>query len=126
MITSKANEPDKQSTVRSIICLDYDDLSSAKDDIVGKVGEAFGYEGLGILAVRNVPNLQKLREKLLSVGRHFAEDLPEETRKNMSTQSHIGHLAGRTAKKNCRAGQITAKVRTITIPLKTFRTQIAK
>ncbi len=81
VITSKANDSDKQSTVRSIICIDYDDLSSAKDDIVGKVGEAFGYEGLGILAVRNVPNLQKLREKLLSVGRHFAEDLPEETRK---------------------------------------------
>ena len=71
VITSKANEPDKQSTVRSIICLDYDDLSSAKDDIVGKVGEAFGYEGLGILAVRNVPNLQKLRQKAIVRGKTF-------------------------------------------------------
>ena len=81
VVSAEANKPDEQSKPRSIICLDYDDLASTKDDIVDKVGEAFGYEGLGILAVRNVPNLQKLREKLLSVGRHFAEDLSEETRK---------------------------------------------
>eukprot|EP00943_MAST-04B_sp_MAST-4B-sp1_P009261 g9261.t1 len=70
-----------QTTAKNITSFSYADLLAEKGEIVEKIGEAFGYDGLGILAVQDVPNLQQLREKLLSTGRHFAEDLSEESRK---------------------------------------------
>ena len=69
VISAEANKPDEQSAVRSIIWQDYDDFK-AKDDIVDKVGEAFGYEARNTCRSQRA-KLAKLREKLLSVGRAF-------------------------------------------------------
>jgi isopenicillin N synthase-like dioxygenase len=59
-----------------VIVLDYNEL--IKDvDYSSSIEEAFGFNGLGILAVKNVPNLSKLREDILPLAHKFA-NLPDE------------------------------------------------
>ena len=80
--TTTKSPPSKPptSTFKNIVSLNYNNLLKEDPTIISKIGEAFGYNGIGILAVQDVPNLQELRTKLLSTGRHFAEDLSPSTR----------------------------------------------
>jgi len=80
--TTTTSPPSKPptSTFKNIVSLNYNNLLKEDPTIISKIGEAFGYNGIGILAVQDVPNLQELRTKLLSTGRHFAEDLSPSTR----------------------------------------------
>lgn len=55
----------------AIVVLDYHDLI-ADIDLSPQIEEAFGWEGLGILTVKNIPNLVELRSKLLPLAREFS------------------------------------------------------
>ena len=78
--TNSPSSKPPTSTFKNIVSLNYNNLLKEDPTIISKIGEAFGYNGIGILAVQDVPNLQELRTKLLSTGRHFAEDLSPSTR----------------------------------------------
>ena len=61
-----------------VVLLDFHDL--LKNSVPLKAIEiAYGYDGLGILAVKNVPEVKELRAKLLPLARKFA-NLPENVR----------------------------------------------
>jgi len=62
-----------------VILLDYKELVKENSDYTESIGEAYGFDGLGILAVKNIPNLSKLRQDLLPLGHKFA-NLPEEAK----------------------------------------------
>jgi len=56
--------------------LKYEDLKSGKD-LTASIAEAFGYKGIGLLAVSGIPNYPDLRKKLLNLCYKFAT-LPKE------------------------------------------------
>jgi isopenicillin N synthase-like dioxygenase len=55
----------------NVIVLDYADLVSGKD-MTEQIGEAYGFDGIGLLAVRNIPGLKRARLDLLPLARKFA------------------------------------------------------
>lgn len=44
------------------------DLKNDEKDLSGEIEQAFGSEGMGILAVSNVPDLESMRKKLLPLA----------------------------------------------------------
>jgi isopenicillin N synthase-like dioxygenase len=63
-----------------VVVLDYEKLRDPEADFSDSIEEAFGYDGLGILTVRGVPNLSECRAALLPLGHKFA-NLPEEIKR---------------------------------------------
>ena len=61
-----------------VVTLDYNDLV-ANENLSAKIEEAFGISGLGVLTVKNVPNLPTHRAALLPLAREFAI-LPEQVK----------------------------------------------
>ena len=61
----------KKIIEQKIIELDYDDLVNEKD-LSDKIEKAYGKDGLGILLVNNVPNLEKVRKPALENTFKFA------------------------------------------------------
>lgn len=55
----------------NIVTLDYNKLV-AREDLSNEIEEAFGYNGLGVLTVSNVPNLTEARNQLLPLAYKFA------------------------------------------------------
>lgn len=70
--------PAVEQATRQVVSLDFTDLD-ADVDLTDRIGEAFGYDGLGILTVKNIPGLPELRQNLLPLARTFA-DLPDEVK----------------------------------------------
>lgn len=64
------------STGSSIVVLDYNDLIVNKVNIKD-IEAAYGFDGLGILAVKNVPRMQELRQRILPLATRFAH-LPKD------------------------------------------------
>lgn len=62
----------------SVVTLDYNDLISGVD-LTEDIERAYGYEGLGVLTVKNVPGWLEARGRLLPLARTFAV-LPEEVK----------------------------------------------
>lgn len=60
----------------NVVELDYNDLVAGKD-LTAQIAEAYGFDGVGVLTVKNVPNYSQAREKLLPLARKFAI-LPDE------------------------------------------------
>lgn len=56
----------------NVVALNYRDLIQADYDASEAIREAFGFEGLGILVVKNVPNSAECRAKLLPLARRFS------------------------------------------------------
>lgn len=54
------------------ITLDYNDLVNGVN-LIDKISEAYGYDGLGILTVSNIPSLNESRLKLLPLAKKFAD-----------------------------------------------------
>ena len=54
-----------------IVTIEYGQLLST-EDLGSKIEEAFGFTGLGILLVRNIPQYCENRKKLLPLARQFA------------------------------------------------------
>ena len=50
-----------------VVLLEYEDLIANKD-LTASIAEAYGFEGLGILAVRGVPEFVERRQNLLPVS----------------------------------------------------------
>ena len=59
------------STARSVVVLDYSELVSARQ-LFAKVEEAYSPEGLGILFVKNIPQWEERRARLLPLARRLA------------------------------------------------------
>jgi len=55
----------------TIVCLRYEDLLAEKD-LTEQIGEAYGFDGLGLLTVSGVPGLSESRANLLPLARKFA------------------------------------------------------
>jgi len=64
-----------EKTEQGVVVLDYADLKAGKD-LSASVEEAYGFNGIGLLVVKNVPNFVELRQKLLPLGAQFAK-LPD-------------------------------------------------
>eukprot|EP00299_Pterocystis_sp_00344_P009784 c4228_g1_i1.p1 GENE.c4228_g1_i1~~c4228_g1_i1.p1 ORF type:complete len:359 (-),score=86.90 c4228_g1_i1:18-1094(-) len=62
-------------TSQAVVVLDYQDLVAEKD-LSAEIARAYGFDGLGILAVRGVPGFDEKRRRLLPLARAFAL-LPE-------------------------------------------------
>ncbi|KAG5189256.1 hypothetical protein JKP88DRAFT_193064 [Tribonema minus] len=77
----------QQGTARRepVVCVKYTDLQSGAD-LCSAIEQAYGNEGLGILAVTGVPNLQVLRAKLLPLAKTLAE-LPAEVQAELEHPS---------------------------------------
>jgi isopenicillin N synthase-like dioxygenase len=74
-----------------IVVLDYEDLIKEKN-LSESIEEAFGFYGLGLLVVKNVPNVIQLRQNLLPLAHKFA-NLPEEI-KNKSVHRESTYSFG--------------------------------
>lgn len=64
----------------SIVTIPYQDLLSNRHDpkVLSDIGKGFGDEGLGIIAITDVPNLSELRSKLLHLSYKLATSLSKE------------------------------------------------
>ena len=56
----------------NVVVLDYNDLISGKD-LTSEIEKAYGYDGIGLLTVKNVPTLIEKRCNLLPLGFKFAK-----------------------------------------------------
>lgn len=63
-----------------VVVVEYTDLVREGADLSASIGEAYGYDGLGLLAVRGVPGVAERRARLLPLAHRFA-NLPDETKK---------------------------------------------
>jgi len=68
----RAASPSPEIVTANVVTLEYSDLVQGKD-LTAEIERAFSYEGLGILAVLNVPSLGEKRAALLPLARSFAE-----------------------------------------------------
>jgi hypothetical protein len=77
----------KSYVIGNVVTLDYNDLVAGKD-LSAQIAEAYGFDGIGVLTVKNVPRFVEARERLLPLARQFAL-LPEETKnKYVHEESH--------------------------------------
>jgi hypothetical protein len=80
-------EMSKSYVIGNVVTLDYNDLVAGKD-LSAQIAEAYGFDGIGVLTVKNVPQFIEARERLLPLARQFAL-LPEETKtKYVHEESH--------------------------------------
>ena len=54
-----------------VVVLDYEELVAGKD-LSHLIAKAYGFDGIGLLTVKNVPGLIDARSNLLPLGRTFA------------------------------------------------------
>ncbi len=66
------------SNTDTIVTIPYDDLHSDKESVLKKIGQGFGVDGYGIIAITNIPNYTGLRSRLLHLGRQLATETPKE------------------------------------------------
>lgn len=59
------------------VCIDFNDLKKKDADLSKEIEQAYGFEGLGLLTVKNVPGVREGRTALLPLGHHLA-NLPRE------------------------------------------------
>jgi len=55
----------------NLIKIDYSTLKDSKVNLFKEINQAFGKEGLGLIAIKNVPNLLSARENILRKGFEF-------------------------------------------------------
>jgi isopenicillin N synthase-like dioxygenase len=65
--------------IGNVIELDYNDLLDETKDFSKEIETAYGFDGIGVLTVKNVPGFMEARQKLLPIARKFAL-LPEEVK----------------------------------------------
>ena len=66
----------------TVVTLDYNDLVAGVD-LSDLIERAYGYDGLGVLTVKNVPSWLETRQKLLPLAQRFAT-LPEHIKERYS------------------------------------------
>ena len=83
------------------VTISFNDLKSGKD-LSTEIGEAFGFNGLGLILVKDYPEFQEKREAVLRAIRQFAL-LPDDTKEKYAIpQSHysVGWSHGKEKMKN--------------------------
>lgn len=60
------------TTKRTPVCIDYADLIAGKS-LRAEIEEAYGFDGLGLLTVKNVPGVIAARKQLLPLAQEFAQ-----------------------------------------------------
>ena len=60
------------SSSSAIVKISYEDVMNPNTDLSAKIDEAYNYNGYGILAVSDIPNLVEKRLRLLKIGNKFA------------------------------------------------------
>ena len=116
--------------------IDYKDLSdnssNSSKKLLETIENAFGKDGLGIIAITNVPKVKEMRERLLPLGRKFAM-LPDEIKgflrnykklqgdEDMSTAILCGRSDGVTERRNYKDVLILQRVPTTQIRWKMCR-----
>jgi len=60
-----------------LVKIDYSDLINPKNQLNYEIDQAFGKQGLGLIAIKNIPNLNKARENILKKGFEFYHLDPE-------------------------------------------------
>ena len=68
----KETKADKNPDViqYDVVCVSYEDLLHERD-LTWAIDRAFGRDGLGIIAVANVPELDKMRHTLLPLAHKY-------------------------------------------------------
>jgi isopenicillin N synthase-like dioxygenase len=56
------------STNDQLVRIDYNDLFNFNTDLSDKISQAFGIDGFGLIAVKNIPNYPEVRKKILNQG----------------------------------------------------------
>jgi len=83
-----ADEPPTSYMMKQCVTIAYEDLvrcAEEKDDeLLRKIGRAYGYDGMGILCVSGVPELERKRMALLRLSYDFAK-LPDEVKTKTET-----------------------------------------
>lgn len=94
-----------------VVILDYHDLVERKD-LSHEIEKAFGKDGIGLLTVKNVPEMSRLRENLLPLARRFAmlDDAVKEKYVDEKSYYSFGWSHG---KENCRVNPIVARAHTM-------------
>lgn len=54
------------------VCIDFNDLKGRDVDLSESIEKAFGFEGIGLVTVKNVPGVLEAREALLPLSYHLA------------------------------------------------------
>ncbi|EFA82854.1 hypothetical protein PPL_04549 [Heterostelium album PN500] len=70
-----------ETTKDGVVVLQYEDLLKMKD-LGQSIETAFGYNGIGLLVVRGIPNITELRDKLLNLAPQYTalpDDIKEKT-----------------------------------------------
>ncbi|XP_039837204.1 uncharacterized protein LOC120697889 isoform X7 [Panicum virgatum] len=65
-----------------VVTIPFADLEDRGKDLSGKIGDGFGRQGLGIVAIADVPGYPELRKRLLRLAPRVA-NLPEEVKKGL-------------------------------------------
>lgn len=86
-MTSAQNSVQFLSEEVPLVILDFADLAN-KSDLSESIEAAYGAKGLGILAVKNVPDFVRLRAELLPISRKFALLSDEIKAKYVHPESH--------------------------------------
>lgn len=65
-----------------VVTIDFQDLSSPDEDLSDAIREAFGPDGLGVIAIRGIPNWRDLVEKTIPLA-HKLVSLPPDVLKSL-------------------------------------------
>ena len=91
----------EQHEALEAVTISFNDLQS-ESDLSREIEEAFGFEGLGLILIKDFPEFQKKREKILRAIRDFAL-LPDETKEKYALpEAHysVGWSHGKEKMKN--------------------------
>ncbi len=75
--TMASNTSNTDVFISPIVTIPYDDLHSEEESVLTKIGQGFGVDGYGIIAITNIPNYTGLRGRLLHLGRQLATETPQ-------------------------------------------------
>jgi isopenicillin N synthase-like dioxygenase len=81
-----------------LIKIDYQDLINLSSGLSERISQAFGTDGLGLIAIKNVPKYTETRQKILELGLKMAK-LDEECLKNLEkpeTRYSLGWQKGKS------------------------------
>jgi hypothetical protein len=90
------------SSEAKLVIIDWNDLSNPLGSCIhGQIEEAYGPNGMGILGIRNVPNLVVAKDRVLRLA-HTLTALPNEYLENELTDAKV-----RSYRSNVHATQST-------------------
>eukprot|EP01125_Pyxidicula_operculata_P005335 TRINITY_DN1915_c0_g1_i3.p1 TRINITY_DN1915_c0_g1~~TRINITY_DN1915_c0_g1_i3.p1 ORF type:complete len:127 (-),score=17.97 TRINITY_DN1915_c0_g1_i3:124-504(-) len=71
------------------VTINYKDLSDDSKDLSKEIEEAFGFSGLGLIVIQDVPKFPELRQRLLPLSSKYASLSDEIKSKTVHKESHF-------------------------------------